>query len=43
VSGAPTCNLRSLAARFREKVEGEVRGGGGHLIGADIGGHYSRD
>jgi hypothetical protein len=40
--GAPACNLRSLAALFHEKAEGEARGGGDHLIGAEIDGHYSR-
>jgi hypothetical protein len=32
--GSPARDFASLAALFREKVEGEVRGGGDHLIGA---------
>jgi hypothetical protein len=34
VCGAPTCNLRSLAALFHEKEEGVARGGRGLLIGS---------
>jgi hypothetical protein len=39
----PARKFASPAALLHEKEEGVARGGGDHLIGAEIDGHYSRD